>query len=351
MLALEQSLIPAEVARKWMLLGLIIGCIVVSFIGLSSGGVSISYSRLMDILFTGQSSNLEHAVIWQIRLPRLVLAIVVGAGLGACGAAMQAVFRNPLADPGLIGISSGAALGAISTIVLGSTLLSGFADYYGIYAVPIGAFLGCLGVCSLIYRLSSQGNRFTIVSLLLAGIAVNAIVGAVIGILTLISSDQQLRDLTFWSMGALAGNSFTTIIPSLCLMLACCFGFSRLAQPLNLYLLGEQQARHLGVDVVGLKKKVFVYTALCTGAAVALTGIIGFVGFIVPHIVRLLIGPDHRYLLPASMLGGAILLCLADLLARTLILPSELPIGLITSALGGPFFLIMLVKTYRIKEL
>ncbi|PCK32842.1 FecCD family ABC transporter permease [Pseudoalteromonas piscicida] len=351
MLALEQSLIPAEVARKWMLLGLIIGCILVSFIGLSIGGVSISYSRLMDILFAGQSSNLEHAVIWQIRLPRLVLAIVVGAGLGACGAAMQAIFRNPLADPGLIGISSGAALGAISTIVLGSTLLSGFADYYGIYAVPIGAFLGCLGVCSLIYRLSSHGNRFTIVSLLLGGIAVNAIVGAVIGILTLVSSDQQLRDLTFWSMGSLAGNSFTVIIPSLGLMLACCFGFSRLAQPLNLYLLGEQQAKHLGVDVVGLKKKIFVYTALCTGAAVALTGIIGFVGFIVPHIVRLLIGPDHRYLLPASMLGGAILLCLADLLARTLILPSELPIGLITSALGGPFFLIMLVKTYRIKEL
>ncbi|MEJ6472937.1 iron ABC transporter permease [Pseudoalteromonas piscicida] len=351
MLALEQSLIPAEAARKWMLLGLIIGCILVSFIGLSIGGVSISYSRLMDILFAGQSSNLEHAVIWQIRLPRLVLAIVVGAGLGACGAAMQAIFRNPLADPGLIGISSGAALGAISTIVLGSTLLSGFADYYGIYAVPIGAFLGCLGVCSLIYRLSSHGNRFTIVSLLLGGIAVNAIVGAVIGILTLVSSDQQLRDLTFWSMGSLAGNSFTVIIPSLGLMLACCFGFSRLAQPLNLYLLGEQQAKHLGVDVVGLKKKIFVYTALCTGAAVALTGIIGFVGFIVPHIVRLLIGPDHRYLLPASMLGGAILLCLADLLARTLILPSELPIGLITSALGGPFFLIMLVKTYRIKEL
>ncbi|NUZ11156.1 iron ABC transporter permease [Pseudoalteromonas sp. McH1-7] len=351
MLALEQSLIPADVARKWMIAGLAVGCVLVSVIGLTVGGVDISYERLIAILFSSHEDTLEQAVIWQIRMPRLVLAVIVGAGLGACGAAMQAIFRNPLADPGLIGISSGAALGAISTIVLGSSLLSDFTAYYGIYAVPIGAFLGCLCVCSIIYRLSSQGNRFTIVSLLLAGIAVNAIVGAVIGILTLISSDQQLRDLTFWSMGSLAGNSFQMIIPSLCLMLACCFGFSRLAQPLNLYLLGEQQAKHLGVDVVSLKKKVFAFTALCTGAAVALTGIIGFVGFIVPHIVRLLIGPDHRYLLPASMLGGAILLCLADLLARTLILPSELPIGLITSALGGPFFLIMLVKTYRLKEL
>ncbi|MEI5637850.1 MULTISPECIES: FecCD family ABC transporter permease [unclassified Pseudoalteromonas] len=351
MLALNQSLLSPDVARKWMLLGLAVAVLGVSFLALAIGGVDISLERLVTILFSSQTNSLEQAVIWQIRLPRLVLALVVGAGLGACGAAMQAIFRNPLADPGLIGISSGAALGAISTIVLGSTLLSDFSAYYGIYAVPIGAFLGCLAICSIIYRLSSQGNRFTIVSLLLAGIAVNAIVGAVIGILTLISSDEQLRDLTFWSMGSLAGNSFMMMLPSLVLMLACCIGFSRLAQPLNLYLLGEQQAKHLGVNVVSLKKQVFVFTALCTGAAVALTGIIGFVGFIVPHIVRLLIGPDHRYLLPASMLGGAILLCLADLMARTLILPSELPIGLITSALGGPFFLIMLLKTYRIKEL
>lgn len=351
MLALNQSLLPAALARKWMLTGLIIGCIVVSAVGLAVGGVNISFMHLRDILLAAEPHSLEHAIIWQIRMPRLLLAVVVGAGLGACGAAMQAIFRNPLADPGLIGISSGAALGAIATIVLGTTLLNDFTQYYGLYAVPIGAFLGCLAVCSIIYKLSSHGNRFTIVSLLLAGIAINAIVGAVIGLLTLISTDQQLRDLTFWSMGSLAGNSLAMILPALAVMLLCCFALYRLSQPLNLYLLGEQQAKHLGVNVVGLKKQVFVYTALCTGAAVALTGIIGFVGFIVPHIIRLLMGPDHRYLLPASMFGGAILLSLADLLARTVILPSELPIGLITSAIGGPFFLIMLIKTYRIKEL
>ena len=351
MLVLNQSLIPEQTARKLLISLLVVCSVSVAVIALALGGVDIKLARLFTILFHPEVTSLEHAVIWQIRLPRLVLAMFVGAGLAACGAAIQAIFRNPLADPGLIGISSGAALGAIATIVLGSTLLSGFVENYGIYAVPMGAFIGCLAICAIIYRLSSNGNRFTIVSLLLAGIAVNAIVGAVIGILTMISSDEQLRDLTFWSMGSLAGNSFNMIVPALCLIVVCCLGITRLAQPLNLYLLGEQQAKHLGINVISLKKKVFVYTALCTGAAVAITGIIGFVGFIVPHIVRLLLGPDHRYLLPISMLGGAMLLSLADILARTLILPSELPIGLITSAIGGPFFLIMLFKTYRIKEL
>jgi len=172
-------------------------------------------------------------------------------------------------------------------------------------------------------------------------------VGSLIGVLTLISNDQQLRDLTFWSMGSLAGNHFTMMLPTLTLIVISCIGLLRLAKPLNLYLLGEAQAKHLGIDVTKLKKHVFIYTALCTGAAVAITGIIGFVGFIVPHIVRLVLGPDHHYLMPTSMLGGALLLSLADLFARTVMLPAELPIGLITSAIGGPFFLIMLLKTYQ----
>ena len=347
MLALNQSFVSAEGSKRIFLLGLAAFSLITCFIALAFGGVKIALPTLLDIIFSSQIDSLQHAVIWEIRLPRLVLAVVVGAGLGASGAAMQAIFRNPLADPGLIGISSGAALGAIATIVLGNSLLSAFSDTYGIYAVPVGAFLGCLAVCAMIYRLSAQGNQFTIISLLLAGIAVNAIVGSLIGILTLISSDAELRDLTFWSMGSLAGNSLEMMLPSFIMILVCCVLLTRLAKPLNIYLLGEQQAKHLGVNVISLKKQAFIYTALCTGAAVALTGMIGFVGFIVPHIMRLLMGPDHRYLMPASMLGGAILLSLADILARTLILPSELPIGLITSALGGPFFLIMLLKTYK----
>ncbi|MBQ4860546.1 iron ABC transporter permease [Pseudoalteromonas sp. MMG013] len=347
MLALSQLFMPAQSVKRLFLIGLLCLCMVVCLTALATGGVNIAFSQLIHILNNVGSDSLQHAVIWEIRLPRLLLAMAVGAGLGASGAAMQAIFRNPLADPGLIGITSGAALGAIATIVLGNTLLSSFSDTYGIYAVPIGAFLGCLIICAMIYRLSSQGNQFTIISLLLAGIAVNAIVGALIGILTLISSDAELRDLTFWSMGSLAGNSFEMILPSLIIICICCVLLTKMAKPLNIYLLGEQQAKHLGVNVVALKKKAFIYTALCTGSAVALTGMIGFVGFIVPHIMRLIMGPDHRYLMPASILGGAILLSLADILARTLILPSELPIGLITSAIGGPFFLVMLLKTYK----
>jgi iron complex transport system permease protein len=347
MLALSQSFISIESAKRLLVIGSFVLCITIGLVSLAIGGVEISLNQLIDILSYEKADSFQHAVIWEIRLPRLLLTMAVGAGLAASGATMQAIFRNPLADPGLIGITSGAALGAIATIVLGNSLLSSFSESYGIYAVPTGAFLGCLIICSLIYKLSSQGNQFTIISLLLAGIAINAIVSAFIGILTLISSDSELRDLTFWGMGSLAGNSFKMIIPSLVIISGCCICFFKIAKPLNIYLLGEQQAKHLGVNVTALKKQAFIFTALCVGASVSLTGMIGFVGFIVPHIMRLLMGPDHRYLMPASILGGAMLLSLADILARTLILPSELPIGLITSAIGGPFFLIMLFKTYQ----
>ncbi|MDQ9090217.1 iron ABC transporter permease [Pseudoalteromonas haloplanktis] len=347
MLALGSTLITQQQQRRFAIPALFIACIVMFFIALSKGGVTISISEIIAIINQTAEDQLKHAIIWQIRLPRIVLAMIVGAGLAACGAAMQAIFRNPLADPGLIGVSSGAALGAVATIVLGTSIFANFSDSFGIYAVPVGAFLGCIGVCVFIYRLSAHSGQFTIISLLLAGIAVNAIVGSLIGVLTLISNDQQLRDLTLWSMGSLAGNHFAMMTPTLCIIIACCIGLLRLAKPLNLYLLGEAQAKHLGINVTKLKKQVFIYTALCTGAAVAITGIIGFVGFIVPHIVRLILGPDHRYLIPASILGGALMLGLADLFARTVILPAEVPIGLITSAIGGPFFLIMLLKTYQ----
>lgn len=344
---IEQSLLASQSKPRQLFIPFLCCLVViVSLIGLQIGAIPMSWSQLIKVFSYNQENNLADAVIWQIRLPRLVLCVIVGAGLGACGAAMQAIFRNPLADPGLIGVAGGAALGAVSIIVLGSSLLVDFSDIFAIYAVPVGAFLGALLVCGFIYRLSSHGGEFTIVSLLLAGIAVNAIVGSLIGLLTLISNDQQLRDLTFWSMGSLAGNSWKMITPVAIVIILTCLALLKFSLPLNLYLLGEQQAKHLGLDVVKLKKQVFLCTALCLGAAVSITGVIGFVGFIVPHVVRLLIGPDHRYLMPASMLLGGILLSVADLFARTLILPAELPIGLLTSAIGGPFFLLMLFKTF-----
>ena len=321
--------------------------VLISCTALMVGALSVSLSDLITVIkssYLSTEKNLSLAVLLEIRLPRVILSMFVGAALGTCGAAMQALFRNPLADPGLIGVASGGALGAILMIVLGNSLFSNFTQTIGIYALPISAMLGCLGVCAIIYKLSHRQGQLTIITLLLAGIAINAIVGSLIGLLTLISDDSELRELTFWTMGNLGGNHWELTLPVLVLICISLYGIVRLAKPLNLYLLGEAQAKHLGVSVTKLKKHVFFFTALAVGAAVSISGMIGFIGFIVPHLVRLLIGPDHRYLLPVSMLFGASLLTLADMFARILIVPAELPIGLITSALGGPFFLAVLYR-------
>ncbi|MGH1440689.1 MAG: FecCD family ABC transporter permease [Cellvibrionaceae bacterium] len=317
-----------------------------ALLALMAGAVPISIPEVLLSALSDDANNTHFttAVLLDIRLPRVILSIAVGAALGICGAAMQALFRNPLADPGLIGVAGGGALGAVIVIVLGNAWMSGFTQSVGLYALPIGAMLGCLGVCAIIYKLSNRQGQFTIITLLLAGIAVNAIVGSLIGMLTLISDDSELRELTFWTMGNLGGNHWALTLPVLFCILFSLVGLSRLAKPLNLYLLGEAQAQHLGIAVSSLKKQVFFFTALAVGAAVSISGMIGFIGFVVPHLVRIIIGPDHRFLFPMSMLLGASLLTLADIIARIAIIPAELPIGLVTSALGGPFFLIVLYK-------
>ncbi len=342
-----------QASRQRLAIPLTITLMLVTIIlALMAGAISIS---LLDItssifhFFSATEPSFTTTVLLEIRLPRIVLSIAVGAALGICGAAMQALFRNPLADPGLIGVAGGGALGAVIVIVLGNSLFSNFTQTIGLYALPLGAMIGCLGVCAIIYKLSNRQGQFTIITLLLAGIAVNAIVGSVIGVLTLISDDSELRELTFWTMGNLGGNHWALTLPVLACIAISLIGLYRLAKPLNLYLLGEAQAQHLGIAVAQLKKQVFFFTALSVGAAVSISGMIGFIGFVVPHLVRILIGPDHRLLFPVSMLLGASLLTLADIIARTVIIPAELPIGLVTSALGGPFFLAVLYKqsSYR----
>ncbi|GAB3476131.1 FecCD family ABC transporter permease [Marinomonas epiphytica] len=322
--------------------------LVVSFLlSISIGAMPLPFATVLTDIFSFKSPSdysLNTNVLLEIRLPRTLLAMGVGAALGLCGAAMQALFRNPLADPGLIGVAGGGAFGAVLVIVLGNALAANFMSYFGIFALPIGAMLGCLGVCSIIYKLSNQQGQFTIITLLLAGIAVNAIVGSLIGILTLISTDEELRELTFWTMGNLGGNGWALTLPVLGLISISLAGLNKLAKPLNLYLLGEAQAQHLGIQVAGLKKQVFLYTAIAIGAAVSISGMIGFVGFVIPHLVRIMLGPDHKYLFPTSMLLGASFLTLTDVIARIVIIPAELPIGLVTSALGGPFFLYVLYK-------
>jgi iron complex transport system permease protein len=327
--------------------------LITASLALMAGAVSISITDIVLHFFspvlnndktdaTASNINFISAVLFDIRLPRVVLSIAVGAALGISGAAMQALFRNPLADPGLIGVAGGGALGAV--IVLGNAWFANFTQTVGLYALPLGAMLGCLSVCAIIYKLSNQQGQFTIITLLLAGIAVNAIVGSMIGMLTLISDDSELRELTFWTMGNLGVNHWSLTLPVLICIIISLFGLSRLAKPLNLYLLGEAQAQHLGIAVSSLKKQVFFFTALAVGAAVSISGMIGFIGFVVPHLVRILIGPDHRFLFPVSMLLGASLLTLADIIARVAIIPAELPIGIVTSAIGGPFFLAVLYQ-------
>lgn len=285
-------------------------------------------------------SQQQMAVLWSIRLPRVVLGALVGGGLAVSGALLQGVFRNPLADPGLIGVSSGAALGAVAVIVLGLAP-------FGPFTLPLAAFLAGALTTLLVYRIARRHGRTEVATLLLVGLALNALAGAATGLLTYLADDAELRSIVFWTMGGLGGALWETLLAAApCIVLAILLA-PVLGRRLNLFALGEAEARHLGVEVEQIKRAAVLLAALATGAAVAMAGPIGFIGLIVPHIVRLLMGPDHRSLLPACALGGATLLVLADLLARTVAAPAEIPVGLITALAGGPFFLLLILRTRR----
>ncbi|MEQ9725646.1 iron ABC transporter permease [Pseudomonas sp. WHRI 8822A] len=282
-------------------------------------------------------------ILGQIRMPRTLLGLAVGAVLALCGVAMQGLFRNPLADPGLIGVSSGAALGAAVAIV-GGAAMGGMPEVFAPYLLSLCAFLGGLVVTSLVYRLGRRNGQTSVTTMLLAGIALNALAFACIGLFTYLADDATLRTLTFWNLGSLNGASYARLWPLLLVTLAVALWLPRRAQALNALLLGESEARHLGVAVERLKRELVFCTALGVGAAVAAAGMIGFIGLVVPHLVRLLVGPDHRVLLPASALAGASLLLLADLFARLILSPAELPIGIVTALIGAPFFLYLLLR-------
>ncbi|MGC4108755.1 MAG: iron ABC transporter permease [Thermomicrobiales bacterium] len=285
-------------------------------------------------------SNRQDAVIWTIRLPRVLMGAVAGAGLAVSGAALQGIFRNPLADPGLIGVSSGAALGAVTAIVLNVTIL-------GIWTLPVFAFGAGVLVTALVYLIARHEGRTEVVTLLLAGVAISAVIGAGVGLLITRATDQQIRTVTFWTMGSLGGTlwnqiGIVTVVTAVGIAVV-----MRSGQALNLLVLGEREARHLGVHVERTRTILMFTTAAMTGVSVAFTGAIGFVGLVVPHLVRLWLGPDHRRLLPCAALMGASLLLIADLVSRTIVQPLELPIGVVTSLIGGPFFLWLLIKTRR----
>jgi iron complex transport system permease protein len=313
-------------------------------LSVGSGAVRIAPEQVVAILLEQIGLTLEvpytrqqAAVLLAIRLPRVLLGTLIGASLAVAGAAMQGLFRNPLADPGLLGISSGAALAAAIVLVLGVPLL-------GYWLLPAAAFIGSLAATLFVYSLATRGGRTQITTMLLAGIALSALANAGVGFLTFIADDAQLRDLTFWTMGSLGGATWRSLTAVAPFMLAALILIPRFARALNLFLLGEEEARHLGIDVEMSKIALIFLTAFAVGAAVSVAGIIGFVGLVVPHLVRLAIGPDHRVLLPASALLGASLLLVTDLLSRTIAAPAELPIGVITSVIGGPFFLWLLLR-------
>lgn len=335
-----------------MILLVILLCVTV-LAGVGLGAVRVTPAQMGVILldhfnishnFAVEYAARERGVLMAIRLPRVLLGVLVGAALGMSGAAIQGLFRNPLAAPGLIGISSGAALAAVSVIVLGATLLEGLSQILGNFTLPVAAFVGGVATTFLIYRLSSHGGRTYVVAMLLAGIAINALTGAVIGILTFIADDEQLRSITFWGLGSLGGATWRSLRVASPFIIVALIALPMLARPLNALLLGESEAGHLGINTERTKRFVVLWVAMAVGASVAVTGTIGFIGLVVPHLLRLSIGPDHRYVLPGAGLLGAALLLLADLIARTIVVPSELPIGIVTALLGAPFFLWLLLK-------
>lgn len=332
----------------FLLLGFLL--LLVVWLSLALGPVSLplgdtlrALAHMIGLPVSADGLGQAELIVGQIRLPRTLLGIATGGVLALAGVAMQGLFRNPLADPGLIGVSSGAALGAAIAIVFGASL-GGLPEAFAPYLLSACAFAGGLLVTALVYRLGRHNGQTSVATMLLAGIALTALAGALIGLFTYLADDATLRTLTFWNLGSLNGASYPRLWPLLLITLLVACWLPRRVNTLNALLLGESEARHLGFDVERLKVELILCTALGVGAAVAAAGMIGFIGLVVPHLLRLIVGPDHRVLLPASMFGGAILLLLADLVARLALAPAELPIGIVTALIGAPFFLYLLMR-------
>lgn len=338
------------VTRRWLFPALLLLLLVVVWLSLAYGPVSLPLTDTLRALasLTGLGSGVEHGqaelIVGQIRLPRTLMGLMVGAVLAVTGVAMQGLFRNPLADPGLIGVASGAALGAAAVIV-GTSRWLVLPAVLEPYVLSASAFAGGLVVTTLVYRLGRRDGQIHVATMLLAGIALAALSGAVIGLFTYLADDTTLRALTFWNLGSLNGASYPRLWPLLLVTLGVVLWLPRRARALNALLLGESEARHLGFEVERVKRELVLCTALGVGAAVAAAGLIGFVGLVVPHLMRLLVGPDHRLLLPAAALTGGSLLLLADLAARLVVAPAELPLGIVTALIGAPFFLYLLIRS------
>lgn len=329
-------------SAKRLLTGLSLLLPFVLLLAVTQGSVDLTFSAafhgLGDFL-VGDARTQEAVITGQIRLPRALLAGLVGAILGISGAAMQGIFRNPLADPSLIGVTAGAALGASIMIAVGGSAITGLS---GLTLVSAGAFTGGMVAVLVVYRLANSANGTSVATMLLAGIAITALAGAIGNLLEVFSPNQILRRISLWRMGGLDGADYQRVLVALLVAALCLTTLPRFATALNALLLGESEARYLGINVESTKTMIVVLVAIGVGSSVALAGTIAFVGLVIPHIVRMLTGPDHRWLLSASALAGAILLVAADTVARSVLAPMELPVGIITAAIGVPFFISLL---------
>lgn len=340
------------VVNPWLMPVLVITLLVTIVVSVGIGALYVSPYEIWLILakslgYSAAVDATKEAILLAIRLPRVCLALLIGAGLAVSGAAIQGLFRNPLADPGLIGISSGASLAAVMMIVLEVKLFQTLTGLLGMYALSIVAFAGACATAFLVYRIARMAGKDVITTMLLTGIAINALSGALTGIMTYLATDEQLRNITFWSLGSLGGASWTSVLSILPFTVAALVGIPRLAKSLNLLALGESQASMLGVNLKSIKRQVIIFSTMAVGTSVAVAGIIGFVGLVIPHLIRMGVGSDHRRVLTGSALGGAIVLTLADSLARTIVAPAELPIGILTALLGTPVFLWILFRERR----
>lgn len=302
------------------------------------------YDVYAALLARDEVSENHRLIVESIRLPRALLAMCIGALLGITGVVTQGLFRNPLADPSLIGVTAGSAVGASTTLFfLAGSSISLAASVGAFSIVAIGAFCGAIVTVWLVYRLATNRQGTSVSTMLLVGIAITALAASVTGFLDYAANDEGLRRMSLWRMGSLNGATWLQVIASSLMLMLLLLAFSRIGVSLNAMLLGESEARHLGIDTQALKRQVMVWVALGVGLSVALAGMISFVGLIIPHLMRLLLGPDHRFLLPASALAGACLLVLADTASRLVLAPAEVPIGLLTALLGAPFFLVLLM--------
>ncbi len=332
------------IAAASLSVALILTCVV----SLGSGQYALTPTEVIGVLLReaglptawAPEAATAAGVVLDIRLPRIVLGVLVGAALAVSGVLMQAIFGNPLADAGVVGVSSGAAVGAAASLTFGLAV-------FGLWTTPVLAFAGGLAAVFAVYGISRSGGRTEVVTLLLTGIAINAMCGAALALLTFLGTTSTREQIVFWQLGSLNGALWQNIAVVAPLVAAGTVVAVLVARRLDLFALGERTARHLGVRVELLRVVVIVTVALLVTAAVAFAGIIGFVGLVVPHLLRMTIGPAHLPLVATSALGGAVLIAVADLIARTAVPLADMPIGMITSLVGGPFFLWLLVRTRR----